>query len=203
MDNAAPLEVIMAPFTFWVAPTGVTFPDVDVAPDSSDFTLVGTSGTRNYDEAGVTVQHAQAIAFWRSLGATGPQKARRTSEDLKIRLTLADLTLEQYALALEGNTITPTSAGVGTPGTKKIGLSRGQTVTQKALLIRGPSPYMADGIAQWEVPVAVQSGEPQITGKKNEPAGLALEWTAIEDPNASTEAERFGRFVAQTADATT
>ena len=34
-------------------------------------------------------------------------------------------------------------------------------------------------------------------------AALALEWTALEDPDAATENERFGRILAQTADAET
>ena len=46
-------------------------------------------------------------------------------------------------------------------------------------------------------------GEPQTVFRKGTPAMLAVKWQALEDPNASSEVERFGRLVAQTADALT
>lgn len=202
MENATPYEIIGAPFSVYIAPVGSPFPDVDEVPDSSDWTLVGTSGDLNYLDEGVTVEHSQAMNFFRALGDSGSRKVFRTSEDLKIRLTLADLTLEQYALALNGNTVTPTSPGAGVPGSKKVGLSRGLAVDTRALLVRGPSPYMADGIMQFEVPVACQTGNPQPVMRRDQPAALALEWTALVDPSAASADERFGRLVAQTAVAT-
>jgi hypothetical protein len=199
-NNSAPFEIIAAPFELWVAAVGVSFPDVDEVPDSSDWTLVGTSGDLNYTQDGVTVDHAQTLSAFKPLGSTGKRKVTRVEEEQKISLTLADLSLEQYALALNGNTITTTPASAGVPGTKKIGLMRGTNVRQYALLVRGPSPYMEDGVAQYEVPVVVQSGQPKPVFRKgaDQPADLALEFDTLEDPDASTPDERFGRFVAQT-----
>jgi len=108
MRNAVPLEVIAAPFTMWVAPVGTTFPAVDETPDSTDWTLIGAAGPLNYDEAGVNVEHAQSMAFWRSLGDAGSRKVFRSSEELKMGLMLVDVTLEQYSFALNGNTVTTT-----------------------------------------------------------------------------------------------
>lgn len=202
-ENVTPFEVIMAPFELYVAPVGSVFPDVDEDPDGSEWTLVGTSGDLNYLDEGVTVEHSQTVAFWRSLGSTGARKAVRSEEDLKIRLTLADLSLEQFKLAMNLNTITPTAPGAGVPGSKKIGLSRGATVQQRALLLRGPSPYGDNMTAQYEVPIAVHSGSPSVTFRKDgTPASLALEFTALVDENAANAEERFGRLVAQTAAAT-
>ena len=197
-DNAAPFEIIAAPFEAYIAAVGTTFPDVDTAP-------VGTSGDLNYTEEGVTVEQPQDLSFFTPLGSTMPVKATRTTEGLKIRFTLADLSLEQYKLALNGNAVTAAAAAVGTPGTKTIGLTRGQSVTQYALLLRGPSPYMAAGAAQYEVPVCVQSGNPQPVFRKgaDQPADLALEFTALRDPNASSSDEEAGRLVCQTAEANT
>ena len=203
MRNSAPLEVIGAPFTMWVAPVGTAFPDVDTDPDSTDWTLVGSAGPLNYDEAGVNVEHSQSMAFWRSLGDAGSRKVFRSSEDLKIGLALVDVTLEQYSFAINGNTVTPTAAGVGTPGTKKIGLSRGFVVDTRAVLLRGPSPEMEDGAMQYECPRAAQTGEPKPVYTKDKPAMLAIEWTALVDPSASDPSEYFGRIVVQTADAET
>lgn len=198
--SSAPYEVIAQPFTLWVAPVGTAFPLIDVAPSGS-WTKVGTSGDLNYTEDGVTITHSQSVELWRSLGSAGPRKAFRGEEELRIAMVLADLTLEQYALALNYNTVTTAAAGPGTAGYKSLGLSRGLDVPQRALLVRGSgSPYGAGWNMQYEVPVAVQASEPEVVFVKTEPAGLALEFVALEDPSANDLTERFGRIIAQTAE---
>lgn len=194
----APFEVIASPVTLWLAPTGTAFPLINVAP-AGTWIKVGTSGELNYDEVGVTVDHGQTIVQWRSLGDGTTRKVFRTDETLQVGLTLVDLTLEQYALALNHNAVTTTAPGVGVAGFKKIGLSRGIDVAQKALLMRGPSPYGDSWNLQYEVPFAFQTGNPKPTFQKGNPAGLALEWTVIADAGAATPSERFGRLVAQNA----
>ncbi len=202
LPNTQPFEVLGAPFTLWIAAVGATFPNIDAAPNGS-WTKVGSSGTLNYDDAGVTVTHSQAMNFFRAAGDAGSRKVFRTEEDFKIALMLADMTLEQYRLAINSNTVTTTAASMVTAGQKVIGLSRGLSVATVALLARGPSPYMDDGHAQFEVPYAVQTGNPAPVFRKGQASLLALEWTALVDPNAATEYERFGRLRAQTADALT
>ncbi len=203
MLNAPPYEVIAAPWTLYVAPEGTQRPAVDEEPNSSDWTLVGSAGPLNYDEAGINLQQPQAITFWRSLGDSGSRKAFRTSEDLKIGLMLVDLTPEQYALAINGNIVTETPASTGVPGSKKIGLSRGFTVDTRALLLRGPSPAMANGVSQYWCPRAAQTGSPAPVLKRDAPASLAVEWTAMVDPDATSEDEYFGVYEIQTAEADT
>lgn len=196
-----PYEVVAQPFTLYVAPVGTAFPDVDTAP-GAPWVKVGTSGDLNYSEEGVTVSLAQSVELWRSLGSTGPRKAFRTEEELRISMQLADLTLEQVAVALNFNTVSTVAAGAGTPGYKKIGLSRGTTVTSKALLVRGGlSPYGDTWAMQFEVPVAIEAAEPEVVFVKGEPALVALEFVAIEDPDAATPDERFGRIITQNATA--
>jgi hypothetical protein len=159
---------------------------------------VGTSGELNYLEQGVTVaQQAESMSPFRALGDTGIRKVFRTEEEMLITLQLADLTLEQYLLAMNGNAVTTTAAGSGTAGFKKLPMSRGLVVQQRAILLRGPSPYGDGWNMQYEVPVVVQSGSPQPVFRKNEPASLALEYMAIIDPNASGFSERYGRLIAQ------
>ncbi len=199
MPNTVPYEVIAAPFTLYVADVGTAFPLLLAAPGGS-WTKVGTSGELNYDDAtGVIVEHSQSITMWRSLGDSGSRKVFRTEEDLKVRLKLMDITLEQYAFAMNHNSVSTVAAGSGTAGYKKIGLSRGFTVATKALLIRGDvSPYGAAYVSQYEIPIAAQTGNPTVVFKKGEPAGLDLEWTALVDSSAAA-AERFGRLVTQNA----
>lgn len=190
-----PFEIVAQPFTLWVALVGSVFPTVDEVPGGS-WTKIGTSGDLNYTEDGVTVTHSQTVETFRALGSTGPRKAFRTEEELMIALTVADITLEQYAQALNNNTVTTVPAATGDSGYKKIGLTRGLDVARRALLIRGAkaSAYMEDAVAQYEIPIAVQVGEPEVVYVKGAPAGLALEFQALEDSGAAA-AERFGRLI--------
>jgi hypothetical protein len=197
-NNSVPYEIIAAPFTVWIAAVGTAFPEVDETPSGS-WAKVGSSGDLNYLEDGVTVTHNRSFEKFRALGDLGSRKVFATEEDLMIALTLADLTLEQYKLALNNNAITTVTASSGVPGTKKIGLSSGSSVATYALLVRGPSPYGDDMVLQYELPRAAQSGNPAVVFRRAQPAALALEWTALVDPNASSSDERFGRIVAQTA----
>lgn len=194
-----PYEIVAAPFTLYVAPIGTAFPLVDAAP-AVDWKMVGTSGDRSETEEGVTVAHSQDVNQVRTAGSTGPVKAFRTSEGLVISLTLLDMTLEQYATAMNSNVVGTTAAGVGTAGFKSLKMYQGVQVSGLALLVRGAgSGYGESYPAQYEVPACFQSGAPEVVFTKGEPAGLALEFTALEDPSAATPGERFGRLVMQHA----
>lgn len=190
-----PYEIIAAPYEVWTAPTGEAFPATNAAP-GGNWNKLGTSGTRNYSEDGVSVVMERKFEEVRTLGSTGPLKVLMPEEGLKINLTLHDLTLEELNKALNANAIT---AAGGPPATKKIGLSHGGSPTEYALLVRGPSAYDDALNAQFEIPRAVLTSSPEMVFKKDEPAGVEMEFTALEDLNASSAAERFGRYIAQTA----
>jgi len=195
-----PYEIIISPFEVFTAPEGTAFPDVDTAPPAP-WAKLGTNGVRNYSEDGVTVTHEQTVEEHRTAGSTGPVKVSRPEEGLLVDLVLEDLSLEQYAKILNGVTVTDTPAAAGTPGIRTITLRQGPSVACFAMLIRGPSPY-ADGlVAQYQVPRAYQGGNPAPVFSKGEAAGLACQFKALEDPNAATDAERFGKLVAQDAEA--
>jgi len=194
--NQEPFEIIGAPFTLYLAPIGTAFPAVDEDP-AVGWSLVGTNGTRNYSDDGVTLSHSQKIDQARPGGTTGPVKAWRSEEDLMIALTLWDMTLEQYQYALNGVAPATTAAAAGAAGFKQVGLSRGVEITQYAALFRGESPYGAGYNAQYEVPRCYQSANAKTAFKKGVPAGLELEFTALEDLDATSDDERFGRFIAQ------
>ena len=195
-QNVIPFEIIAAPFTVYKAPVGEPFPVIDAAP-AGNWVKLGASGDRNLTEEGVTVGHTQAFNLARPAGATGPVKAVRTEEDLVIRLTLWDLRLEMYSYALNDNAVATTAAGSGTAGFKQIAIHRGVQVATFALLIRGDiSPYGADWKSQYQVPYAYAGGNPEPVYAKNF-TGLAFEFMALEDPNAATEADRFGHLIQQ------
>ena len=109
----APFEIIAAPYTVWAAPVGEAFPAIDAAP-AGNWAKIGTSGDESYSEDGVTVAHSQTTETTRVAGTTGPRKAWRTAEDLMVRFTILDISLEHYKQALNGNAVTTTAAGSGT-----------------------------------------------------------------------------------------
>ena len=198
-----PYEIIVSPFEVYIADEGTAFPAIDADMSSeSDWHLLGKNGTRNYSEDGVTVTHEQDVERHRTAGATGPVKASRTEEDLVIGFTLHDLTLEEYVYALSGQTITEEAAGASDAGYKTVGLSLGLDIATHALLVRGPSPYLADHKMQYQVKRVYHEGSPEITYQKGEMAGIEFEFVALEDPSASDEHERFGTLVAANAAAT-
>ena len=201
--NPAPYELIGVPGALYLALPGSTFPDVDTEP-TTPWTLVGKSGDRNYADDGITVEAPQSVNLWRALGSVGPIKGFRQSEDFLITAILADLTLENYSNVVEYHTVTSTAAGVGTPGTKKIGLSRGFSLKERMLLFRIEASAYGDLMqAQYEVPRVIQVGEPKPVFRKDGPAMLEFKFQALEDPNAANDDERFGRLVMQTEDAET
>lgn len=198
----APFEIIAAPFTLYWAPTGEAFPDVDEVP-AGNWAKVGTSGDLNYTEAGVRITHEQNVEEFRALGSTGPRKVFRTSESLLISLELADLSLAQYRLTMNQNVVASTAAGSGTPGFDTLNLYRGLDVNLIALLVRGDvSPFGSGWKMQYEVPFVYEASSPELVMTKGpDPAMLALEFRAVEDAGAASNAERFGRLIAQDADA--
>lgn len=192
-----PYEIIASPYTLYKAPVGTAFPLIDTTP-AVDWVKIGVHGDRSVNEDGVTVAHSQAVNTVRTAGSTGPIKAFRNEEDMVVSLTLLDLTLEAYAIALNGNAVTATAAGVGTAGFKSLKLYRGVQVETFALLIRGVASAYGDGWnAQYQLPVCFQSGDPEPVFTKGEPAGLALEFTCLEDHDAPSADLRFGQLIMQ------
>lgn len=196
-----PFEIIAAPFSVYAAPVGEAFPLIDAAP-AGNWALIGTSGDENYSEDGVTVVHSQTIEKVRTAGTTGGRKAFRTAEDMMVRLTLLDMSLEHYNKALNDNAVATTAAGVGTAGFKALNLYRGLDVALMALLVRGEvSPEGDSWKSQYQIPVCFQSGSPEPVFRKGNPVGLALEFDVLEDPSAASAAEKFGKLIVQHQDA--
>lgn len=194
----APYEILAGPLDIWLGPTGTAFPLLSAAP-AGPWAMVGTAGKRNYSDDGLAVQHSQKIDTATPAGAIAPVKAWRTEEGLIISVTLWDMSLEQYTTALGGAAPTTTAPGAGTPGMKKIGLSRGPDVVTYSLLARGMSAYGDGWKAQYEVPVCFQNASPKPAFAKGKPSGLELEFMALEHSAAATELERFGRLIMQHA----
>ena len=193
----APFEIMAAPFDVYVAPVGTAFPDIAVTPAAA-WLLLGASGTKNYDEDGITITHGQNIEIFRPVGLTAGRKAFRTEEELTIEFNLVDITVTQYARVLNQAVVTTTAAGSGTGGNLNMPLMQGLNVSMYAMLLRatGTSPYGDGWNTQLDLPMVYQSGEPAPVFKKGEPAMLETEWQAMWDSTLG-----FGRYRAQNATA--
>lgn len=193
-------EIIAAPFTVWIAPVGTAFPAIDEVP-AAPWTLLGSNGDRNYAGGGVTVSHQRQLQFATPAGVLGAAVAFAENDSLRVRLELLDMTLEQYAVVMGGNAVVTTPPAIGVAGIKVLGLGlKTGPLPEYAVLARGPSPYAEGMPAQYELPRCIEAGSPAPTFRGGVPAGLSVELTALEDPAATSEEERFGRLVAQYAD---
>lgn len=187
-------ELLTGVGTLYVADVGEAMPDVDATP-GVNWTELGETID------GVTVTYSENVEEIAVDQETGSIKAIRTEEGLIISTNLAKGTLENLAIAL-GLTVTTTAPGAGTIGTKEIGGYKGGSVTQKALLFRGNSPYGATYPAQFEIPVGYFGGEVGMEFTKDGVAAIPVEFHALVDPNAATSADKFGKYIAQNAAAT-
>lgn len=189
----APFEIVAAPYEIYVAPVGESFPAITAEPPGGNWGLLGTLGDTNYSEDGVSVQHTETVEDFRSLGSTGPVKSFRTEEDLLVSFMLHDLTLEEYARALNFGTVATDS------NDKTLAMYQGQEVAYRALLVRGngAGPYGAGYNMQYEIPRVREDSAPEVIFKKGDPAGLALVFRAMIDLNAATDGARFGNIRTQ------
>ena len=195
-----PYELVLSPAEVYVAFEGEAFPNIDAVP-AGNWVLLGTAGSRNQGEAGVKITHNQTVATHSTAGATGPVKAIRTAEETLVDVVMEDMTPEVYAKALNLAGITETAAASAVAGKKVMGLSRGRDVQTFAILVRVPASAYGDGLnSQWEFPKGFQNASPtlQFDGAGTA-VGLAFQYKILEDQNAVSDFERFGRFITQTA----
>lgn len=190
LPNTFPFEVLIgAPFSIYTAAAAAVRPAFDETPDPMVWTLLGTNGPKSYAEEGLMLSAPQETTPYRGYGTAAPLKIIRTSEDVLFRVTIADLTLEMLSNALNGNSVSTTPH-------KKIGLSRGLQVQTIALLARGPSPYADNKYSQAYIPYVANVSTIELALRRDQVTTYALQWQAVVDPNAATEAEQLGVFEA-------
>lgn len=195
LANAYPYEIMGAPHSLYIGTAGLARPAINAAP-ASEWVLVGTAGNRSYAEEGVRVNSPAAYNAFRSLGQAAPRKLFRSEEDVNFAVTLADVTLESLALAFNKLAGSVTDVGV----TRTLGLARGLGVQTVALLVRGPSPYMDGGFAQWWLPTGANVSSIELSFRRDNATIYPLEFRGIWY-DLATSGEEMGCVEAQ--DATT
>ena len=180
-------EIISGPLDVWIAALAANATEgqdapaaVDTDPPGGTWTRLSSGGTRNMTEEGLTIRHPQEFFEVKVAGDTATQKVYRTSEGLSVAFTLYDLRMDAYRRVLDNNMEITSVADE-----KGVSLFRGTGVQLYSLIIRGTMSPEEDGMnarAQYWVPMAYQSGQPEPVFTKGEAAGLAFEFMAIRDP---------------------
>ena len=98
----------------YTAPEGTLAPEISLTPPNT-WSLLGTNGARSISDDGLSVTIEETIESQRSLGSTGVQKLFRTEEDVMLGISLLDVTVETFSIAMSGLPVTqvPPAAGGG------------------------------------------------------------------------------------------
>jgi hypothetical protein len=202
--NTSPYEVVNPLYTLYWAAVGAA-PPLPWETPGEGYTKIGTGGTLNYGEEGVQIELPQSVNPFRSLGSAAVRKNFRDTEDVKVRITLVDMTIEQWHLAFNRNTITPTAAaGAGTYAYKSIGGSRGFELDTLQLILRANvTPYAAEGFSQYIFWRAQQTGSPSKVSVRGTPVGIQLEWSILVDETQENDEENLWKYQATTGSVAT
>jgi hypothetical protein len=196
-----PFEIMGGLADIYITLEGEIPPAVNAAP-GGNWVLLGLAGRRDQSTAGVKFSHNETMKFHSTAGATGDVKAFRTREEAFLEVVIEDLTAETYAKAMNLAGIREVAAASGVAGYKSFGGKQGFDVQTWSVLARleGISPY-GDGLnSQWLFPKCVENGQIAMTfDSEGTVACLNFKYSVLEDPNASSEAERFYIYTAQTA----
>jgi hypothetical protein len=186
---AQELELITGPVEVYWGPVGETFTAIGSAV-AGNWVLLGTSGSKNYTEDGVTIRSEKATEVFRSLGSPYPRASYITEADVFVDVDLKDYTLTQLRTALNQNTVTSDGGGFDW-----ISLETEGDVSEIAIQIRGvgKSPLLAGGHIQWNLPRMFEEGSREWGMVKGVPAGSTLSFRAIYDEGATYPV---GRIVA-------
>lgn len=195
--NGAPYEIMGGPIEVYRAPLATAFPATITTAPAAGWVLIGTNGSKNYNESGVIIRRPKDVSTFYSLGRTGPAKTFLNQEGIEVEFVLTDFTAEAWAMAQNKDIsdIVEITPSTGIPGEKSLPNINGFGLKTYALLLRaGTSPYMEGGNTEVQIPMVQQIGAPEIVWRKNEPIGLQLIFRGLEDP-----ANGFGKTRYQTA----
>lgn len=172
----APHEVVAAPLTVWIAPVGTSFPNVWQDTPGGGWVRLGTEGSKNYSDAGVSVGHTEEVTDFIPAGSTMPTKRFRVGESMMITLELVDIGPDAYAKVMNDSQITTVAKSAGTvAGNKSFSLYRGDQVKSYAVVLRGVSSVDNDLNLQYEFTQAGVSVNGEAVFNKGEPVMLPTE----------------------------
>jgi hypothetical protein len=180
MAATTPYAQLVGTVNIYIAPYGTAEPAVGSTPSGSWAELGCTEEDQTIEETG-------EITYFYDNCHSGPVKATRGQEDIKVMFRLVDMTLENLAR------IKASVSAVTTSGTlKRLALKRGATLTEYALLFKGAadSPY-GNFPGQTYIPRGIFEGEGERVRGKTTRDAVDVVFTALED-DAQTVGNELG-----------
>jgi hypothetical protein len=171
MPSNAPFAIVVGVGRVYIGPVGETMPAVDAVPAGNWIDLGST------DDDGVTVTHARTLEAHFKGSSVLPQKSTVSEARETISFNLVELSAERYAKVLDNAAVTTVAAGAGTAGYKSFPLA--PSVSQFALLVRGPSP-VADGFAQYEYERVSPTDDHELAYGKTDKTVIPCSFEAFE-----------------------
>lgn len=184
-------ELLTGVGDLYIAPVGTAYPSLTLATPAAPWRALGET------QDGVKLTIGKSVEQIRVDQRHGPVKAILPESDATVETKLAIGTLENLADIL-GNTVTDTPAGVGTIGTRALGLYPNSEMQEFAFLFRGKSPY-GDFPGQYQLPRGYFDGDVEIEHKKDGNVAFPISFKCLEDLDASSEALRYGQALYQDA----
>ena len=195
MANAP--KYIYGPGSVAYALEGITVPYVsNVLP--STWSVVGDSGSDDYDEAGVRIHFDQTISTVVNSSSPHEVAARRSKAMATVKVKVRDMNVEAFSHALNDNPITHVAATTTYGAFDRVPLELPLEVSQFALCVRfNDSPASAAYNAQFYLPRMYVDGVAEIEFGMEEMAGLEITYKGLIHVT-----ERMGYWDVQTSEAT-
>ena len=184
-----PTKLLVGAGRLYAHSAGTAMPAIDADPTAAGWTDLGPI------EGGVSVEREQTLEEHFIDEETGPVDVTRSAEALVVEANLAEPTLASLGLALNGLSA---ASAAGPPATQTLGAYRGAAVTKQALLFRAGSPEGPGKAGQVYLPRGYFAGDTGMAYRKDELTVIPVEFRALVDDQAATQAERFGVTVYET-----
>jgi hypothetical protein len=190
-----PYEILHGVGQVWIAPFGTVFPVLTAVPGGNWVLL-------SYTVDGVTITRGQAVQEEMVDQEIGPIKAWRSEVTMQVETQTNILTLENMAYTAD-NAVVAVPAAAGVIGTKELALYCGPHITEYAFLFKGSrmSTYGESFPAQYELPRGYFMGDLAMQHRRDGAVRIPLQFKALINPGSTTNTEKYGRLVMQTATA--
>ncbi len=175
MAVQAPYTQLVGTVTFFLAPASTAEPAVNATPSATWTELGTTDGDQIIEKKG-------PLTKFYDNSHQGPVKSHRPEENVMVRATLVNLTLEDVARIT--NDLNLLVSAAGPPAIRQLPFKSGETPVEYALLMKGvsDSPY-GDFPGQNYFPRVVFEGEFTRTRSKTDRDAIEFEATVLEDDN--------------------
>lgn len=168
-----PYSQIVGVCRLYLAAAGTAPPAVNATPGASWVELGATEGDQ-------TVAKEGPLEYFYDNKHQGPVKSHRPQEDVFVRGTLVELTLEDVGRLI--SSVGNVTSAAGPPAVKKLPFRAGEAPTEYALLMRGAadSPY-GNYPGQNYFPRGVFEGEFERVRSKTDRDAIEFEYHVLED----------------------